>query len=322
MRAAWDAGRDRGAVGSPPRTRTDEGLPYRRASALGFVCLVGLAAALARVPPAFATAGGVHRAQLRAVATQIHRMSPPGPGPSVYFVGFAGYGEQRVFRREAELARSVLGAHFGARSRAVELVNDIHDRRTYPLATQSNLRETLRLIGRRMNREQDALVLMLTSHGSPQEGLALTNGRLIDDALTPEALRQALDEAGIRWRIVVVSACYAGIFIPALKSSRTLVITAADARHSSFGCADDRDLTYFGEALLEDTLPRTCSIENAFAAARRVIDRRESAEGEIHSHPQIYVGEQMKRKLRQIEPAPGTGRCSPGKLAGAKESHR
>ena len=60
-----------------------------------------------------------------------------------------------------------------------------------------------------------------------------------------------LDESHIRWRVIIVSACYSGIFIPVLKNDSTLIMTAADSRHSSFGCDDTRDLTYFGEALLQ-----------------------------------------------------------------------
>ena len=243
--------------------------------------------------------------QRQRVAAAVAQMAPRAANAgNVFFVGFAGYGEQRVFRKEAELARSVFGERFGTSSRSLSLINDTRDRHTYPLATFENLRYALALIGRRMNPDEDVLVLVLTSHGSPEDGVAITNGHLADDDLSPEDLRKALDEAGIRWRIVIVSACYAGIFVPALKSDTTLVMSAADAHHSSFGCADDRDLTYFGEALLRDSLPRTCSLEDAFVHARRIIRQRETAEGEIHSNPQMFIGTQMRAKLRRLAPTP------------------
>ncbi len=111
-------------------------------------------------------------------------------------------------------------------------------------------------IGRRMHRDRDTLVLMLTSHGNDTDGIAITNGRMREDALSPEDVRKILGEARIRWRVIIVSACYSGIFIPVLKNDSTLIMTAADSRHSSFGCDDTRDLTYFGEALLHDALRR------------------------------------------------------------------
>lgn len=239
--------------------------------------------------------------QQNCIAARVARFAPRVPGTTnVFFVGFAGYGEQRVFRREAELARRVFGEQLGSLDRSLELVNDVRDRTTYPLATFDNLRYALNLIGQRMNRQEDVLVLVLTSHGSPDDGIAITNGQLVDDALSPRDVRRILNEAGIRWRVLVASACYAGIFVRPLETDTSLILTAADSRHSSFGCADDRDLTYFGEALLADAMPRACSLEDAFAAARRIIRERESAEGEIHSNPQIYVGARMRAKLRGL----------------------
>lgn len=257
----------------------------------------------ASAPPAEAQRA-ILAEQKRRIAEAVARLAPRVPGKAnVFFVGFAGYGEQRVFRREAEIARRVFGERFGSLDRSVELVNDVRDRTTYPLATFDNLRYALRLVGRRMDPREDVLVLVLTSHGSPDDGIAVTNGRLADDALSPRDVRQVLSEAGIRWRIIVASACYAGIFVRPLASDTALVMTAADSRHSSFGCADDRELTYFGEALFADAMPRACSLEDAFAAARRIIRRRESAEGEIHSNPQIYIGWRMRAKLRAMERA-------------------
>jgi hypothetical protein len=242
------------------------------------------------------------REQSQRIATAVEAMAPSAPGVSnVYFLGFAGYGEQRVFRKEAELARDVFADRFDSGRRSLELVNDVHDRTTYPLASVDNLRYALRLIGRRMNRDTDVLVIVLTSHGSARYGIAITNGKLEDDDLSPRDLRRALDDAGIRWRVIVASACYAGIFVNPLQTDSTFIVTAADARHSSFGCADDRDLTYFGEALLKDSLPESCSLEDAFAAASHIVHRRESEEGDIHSNPQIYIGERIRAKLKELD---------------------
>jgi hypothetical protein len=221
----------------------------------------------------------------------------------VYFVGFAGYGEQRVFRKEAELARQVFGMRFATTNRSLLLVNDIHDRRSYPLATFDNLRTAVNAIGRRMHPDRDTLVLMLTSHGNDEDGIAITNGKMPEDALSPQDVRKILNESHIRWRVIIVSACYSGIFIPPLKNDTTLIMTAADARHSSFGCDDTRDLTYFGEALLQDALPHACSLGQAYADTARIIRGRETEEGDIHSNPKLFVGPKMQARLPQLEAA-------------------
>ncbi|HEY8053565.1 MAG TPA: C13 family peptidase [Steroidobacteraceae bacterium] len=235
----------------------------------------------------------------------------PGPPhlPGVYFVGFAGDGDQAVFRREALFAAQAFGARFDSASRSVLLINDVEDRDTYPLASVAGLAQTLKLLTSRMNADDDVLVLFLTSHGS-EEGLEVQNGSLPLAQLSPVDLHQALDASGIRWRIVVVSACYAGVFLDELKSDSTAVITAADAAHSSFGCDADRDLTWFGEAFLKDALPASGSLEEAFHKAAALITSREDAEHQIHSNPQLFIGPLMRAKLAALQ-SPKSGRARP-----------
>lgn len=236
------------------------------------------------------------------IAAAIERVRPAEPGvPHAYFVGFAGDGDPAVFSREALFARQVFAARFGSAERSVLLVNDVDDRDSFPLASLSGLSQALKLLATRMDPARDVLVLFLTSHGSEQ-GLEVNNGALPLAQLAPSDLRQALDDSGIRWRLIIVSACYAGVFLEPLKNDTTAIVTAADATHSSFGCAEDRDLTWFGEAFLKDSLPTAPTLEEAFAQASRLIARREQAEHEVHSNPQLFIGEQMRPKLRELEP--------------------
>jgi hypothetical protein len=235
------------------------------------------------------------------IAAAVERVTPSdGSHPAVFYVGFAGDGEQGVFKREALFAQSVFADHFGSGDRSLELINDVDDRDSYPLATVSGLADALKRLASRMDPEQDVLVLMLTSHGS-KEALEVSNGMLPLLQLGPAELRQALDEAGIKWRVLVVSACYSGIFLDPLKTDGTLIATASDAEHTSFGCADDRDLTYFGEAFLKDSLPSTPSLEAAFKKASDLIQRRETAEHLEHSNPQLYIGPAIRQKLALLE---------------------
>jgi hypothetical protein len=237
------------------------------------------------------------------IAAVVERVTPSEPPtPHAYFVGFAGDAEPEVFSREAQFARQVFATRFGSADRSVLLVNDAGDRDSWPLASLSGLSQALKLLATRMDPDEDVLVLFLTSHGS-QDGLEVRNGSLPLAQLAPDDLRQALDDSGIRWRVVVVSACYAGVFIDALKNDTTAIVTASDATHSSFGCQEDRELTWFGEAFLKDSLPDSASLEEAFARATKLIGQREDAEHQVHSNPQIYLGPQMRDKLRTLEGA-------------------
>lgn len=239
------------------------------------------------------------------IAEAADSLAPERPGVSdVYYVGFAGDGSQQVFRREALFGEKVFANSMGSGQRSLELINDEDDRIAYPLGTMSGLRYALSLLGSRMNTSEDVLVLFLTSHGSQEDGISVLNGGVPLNDIEPEQIRRALDASGIKWRIVIVSACYAGIFVEPLEDDNTLVITAADAEHTSFGCADDRDLTYFGEAFLRDALPKATSLERAFTAARAAIRAREKQEKLTPSNPQMHLGDAMREKLASLGPLP------------------
>lgn len=239
------------------------------------------------------------------IAAAVERVTPSEGGtPAVFYVGFAGDGDQSIFKREALFAQAAFADHFGSDERSMDLINDVEDRDSYPLATVTGLTESLKLLAERMNPDQDVLVLTLTSHGS-KDALAVTNGALPLIQLGPADLRQALDESGIKWRVLIVSACYSGIFLEPLKTDSTLIATASDAEHTSFGCADDRDLTYFGEAFLKDSVPTSASLEEAFKKAAGLIQHRETAEHLEHSNPQLYVGPAIRQRLMLLENGAG-----------------
>jgi len=106
-------------------------------------------------------------------------------------------------------------------------------------------------------------------------------------------LKTMLDASGARYRVVIVSACYSGVFARALADPRTLVITAASADRSSFGCQDGAAWTYFGDAFYNQALRRQASLEDAFAEAKRLVTERERREGFEPSNPQIAGGAEV-----------------------------
>jgi hypothetical protein len=147
-----------------------------------------------------------------------------------------------------------------------------------------------------MDRDEDLLFLYLTSHGSEDHRLSMGFWPLQLNDLDPQTLRDMLDRAGIRWRVIAISACYSGGFIDALREERTLVLTASDAQHQSFGCGAESDFTYFGRAY-DEALRATYSFTEAFERARTRIAEREKAEALTASNPQVFIGERVGRKL-------------------------
>ncbi len=220
-----------------------------------------------------------------------------GPKSQAFFVGFAGVGDEKVFAGEIELAARVLGERYDFANRQVRLINDERDLERSPLATVTGLRYALRGIAARMRTDRDVLFLSISSHGSPDGVIAVSNSDLPLKDLDDEDLADALRESGIEWRVIVISACYAGAFIDSLRDARTIVITAAAADRTSFGCSNDRDLTYFGEAFYRDALPKARSLREAFDQAKAELAARERREKVTPSEPQAFFGAEIERKL-------------------------
>jgi hypothetical protein len=238
-------------------------------------------------------------------------MAPRSGDTSMYMVGFAGVGEQKVFTGEIALAARVIGDRYGTLQRTLLLVNDQRDLESRPLASVTGLKLALADIGRRMDRKRDVLILVISSHGSKEPIISVSNGGIPLNELTGKDLKEAFDAAGMRWRVVIISACHAGAFIPYLRDERSIVIAAAAPDRTSFGCSNDRDLTNFGEAFIRDALPDSPSLRAAFEKARASIAAREDTEHLTPSMPTAYFGAAIENKLgeeqafRHSSPPPG-----------------
>ncbi len=219
----------------------------------------------------------------------------------LYFVGFASYAGENVFRKDIEVARDLFDNRFDTDGRSIALINNPQTMLDEPFATVSNLRATLSEIGDIIDPDQDVVMLYLTSHGSRDHKLSVEFAPLQLEQLTPEALKEMLDDAGIKWRIIVVSACYSGGFIDPLKDEYTLIMTASAADRTSFGCGAESDATYFGDALFGHALRFEDSFIKAFERAKARIAERERAEKQTPSEPQLFVGKAMAAKLPRFE---------------------
>jgi hypothetical protein len=223
------------------------------------------------------------------------------PAPRSFFLGFAGVGDEKVFAQEIALASRVLSERYGMEGQSLSLLNDERDLQGAPLATVSGLKYALRGLAGRMNVERDVLFLAISSHGAQDPAIAVANANLPLDDLTDEDLAESLEDSGIKWRVIIISACYAGGFIESLKDSRTIVLTAAAADRTSFGCSNDRDLTYFGEAFYRDALPEARSLRDAFDKAKAAIALRERREHVEPSKPQAFFGAELEAKLAAMK---------------------
>ncbi len=233
---------------------------------------------------------------------------------NLYLLAVAGDGSQEVFRREVDFVQAEFARRFGTAGHTVTLVNSRNTVQSAPMATVSSIREALGAIGARMNRDEDILFLFLTGHGSRDHRFSLYQNGMDLEGLRAPVLGTLLKESGIRWKVVVVSACYGGGFIDPLQDGRTLVIAAARKDRRSFGCADENDFTYFGRAFFKESLPKAASFEDAFRRAEVLVsewerkDARDAGESatpsaksfeENQSFPQISTTKEIDAHLKR-----------------------
>lgn len=240
------------------------------------------------------------RAQAGLVASSLAALRRQTPGKvDLYVVAMGGDATEDVFRNEVEFVGQQFATRFGAEGRVLSLLNHADTVERTPLATRTNLRRAIAGIGQVMDPAEDVLLFFVTSHGSEAHELSMHMPPIALNDVRPDDLATALDEAGIEWRVLVVSACYSGGFIAPLQGPKTLVITAARADRTSFGCGAHSNITYFGEAYFAEALNRTDSFTDAFALARKTVGERERGEDFEPSRPQIAVGEGIEAKLAQ-----------------------
>ena len=240
------------------------------------------------------------REQQRRLDSALTALQPHAPGtPDAYVVTIA-LDSDPVFAREAREAGRVLAARYGAQARTLVLAGPDGVRDDAPHGSITALVLALSHIGSLMDSSEDVLVLYTTSHGLDL-GLAYHYGDSGYGVLSPARLKAALEEAGIRRRVLILSACYSGVFVPALASPDTAILTAAASTRTSFGCAAENDWTFFGDALINRALRQPVSLDEAARMAGRSVAEWEIKARFLASLPQVSIGADAKGWLPQIE---------------------
>ncbi|MEO6339925.1 MAG: C13 family peptidase, partial [Caulobacteraceae bacterium] len=161
---------------------------------------------------------------------------------------------------------------------------------TRPLKTEFGAvnAELARLAGQ----AADGCLVYFTSHGS---GMGILFG---DDVLTPAGMARMVGGAcGTRPTVVVISACFSGVFVPTIAAPNRMVLTAARADRSSFGCGQNDKYPYFDACMLE-SLPGATDFLALGRRAQACVANREKAEGlSPASEPQLAVGGAMRPVL-------------------------
>ncbi len=229
---------------------------------------------------------------------EIAGLEPRTPGKvNLYAIVFAGDGGENVFRNEAEYFDELFSRRMDAKGHVLVLENNPASLDTRPLATWTNLEDALDAVASKMDLQKDILLLYFTSHGSEDHTLLVDMDPLPLDQIGANDLPGILAEHPFKYKVVIVNACYSGGFIPPLHGSDSMIITAARADRSSFGCGEQSELTWFGHAFLVDALNRTDSFRQAFRIASREVATWEKREHYRPSDPQISAGSGVTKQL-------------------------
>jgi hypothetical protein len=239
-------------------------------------------------------------AERRRLDAALAALQPQRPGTIDAYVVAIALDSDPVFSREAREAGTVLTRRYDAAGRSITLAGPDGRSAGLPKGSLTSLTLVLARIAELMDPAEDVLVLYSTSHGVP-EGLAYHYGDTGYGVLAPSRLGLVLGELGIRRRIVLLSACYAGVFVPFLASTDTAIVTAAAADRTSFGCAADNDWTFFGDALINNALRKPVPLAAAAAEASRSIAQWEATHGIDPSQPQVVVGNGVAQWLPALE---------------------
>lgn len=246
-----------------------------------------------------------HRRLDRALAA----LQPQRKGVIDAYVVVAGLDSDVVFGREAREAARVLARRYGAEGRTIVLAgSDGRGPSDLPRGSPENIAIVLARVAELMDKSEDVLVLYTTSHGAPL-GIVYNDGDQGFGAISPVRMADMLEGLGLRRRLVMIGACYAGVFVPMLASDDSVVITAASSERTSFGCQADSDWTFFGDALINHGLRKHQSLSDADSEAISLIATWEAKGQLTPSEPQIEIGVNAAKWLGVLDarvPTEGT----------------
>ncbi len=240
--------------------------------------------------------------QSRLLGSALDGLKPQRKGKVDTYVLSVALDSDAVFAREAREAANVLSRRFGAAGRTITLAgpNGRDSVNTLPRGSITAMTIALTRIAEVMDTSEDVLVLYTTTHGTPQ-GLAYHYGDTGFGMLSPQRLRNVLKSAGIKRRVLIISACYSGVFVPHLAGPDTAIVTASTFNRTSFGCEPDNDWTFFGDALINRALRKPSSLEVATSEAVQMITGWESNLGVANSLPQTSIGGSVSNWLPALE---------------------
>jgi hypothetical protein len=254
----------------------------------------------AKLPPSW-TQENLYYGQFGMVNQAADWLAKGRPGVSdIYFVGFAADAREPVFLNEMRGVTRLFDRRFDTRTRSVVLINNRSTVRQAPLANMHNLGRILSVIGKRIDPEEDIVVLYLSAPALAGGAIKPSFETLDFVPIHAAHIQGMFDDAGIKWRVIILSACATDGFVEQLRGPTTLVIAAAGAGGHGQGCRGDADYTAFGKAFFDEALRGTYSLPDAFERARTLLAAEDKNSLHEPSGPVIEMGGQIAAKLDAV----------------------
>lgn len=258
-------------------------------------------------------------AQAELISSALHSLPPQRPGVVDTYILAASFWDDPVFEKEVMEAANLLGRRYDATDRTIVLsAGRGGQQRTLPNSGISNVQAAIGKIAATIDPREDLVLIFLTSHGAQDGTVAMQERGRLQGGLRPLNLRDALQQAGIQNKLVIVSACFSGNFIgPFVSDPNAAVLTAAAADRTSFGCEPQRDWTYFGDAFFNHALRGGAALEESFNDALKLIakweddmhakwaalpaNQRQQQQEPLASNPQDNVGDAIGPLIAKAE---------------------
>lgn len=138
--------------------------------------------------------------------------------------------------------------------------------------------------------QQEKCLVFMTSHGT-KDGFYLSQAGGSGGLLPPSVLDQWLsNRCGERPTVVIVSACYSGVFLEqGMARPNRIILTAARNDRTSFGCGAGETYTYYDKCLL-DSWTQSYNWHELYDRTKACVAEREAVLGDQPSEPQAYFG--------------------------------
>jgi Peptidase C13 family len=245
------------------------------------------------------------------MADALSKLAPQRPGIVDTYVLSASFWNDPVFEREASEAAGILARRYDASDRTIILSagKGQNAPRIYPSSGPNNFNAALGRIGKIIDPKEDLVVVFVTSHGGQDGAVAIQETGRMGGAMRATHLRTSLMQAGINTKLVIVSACFSGHFILPFSNPDTVVLTAAAADKTSFGCEPSRDWTFFGDALFNHTLRSGKPLLEAYDGALTLITKWEN---DLHAE---WAALTPTQRSRQPEILPSNPQRNAGEAA-------